>query len=320
MGAGVVFFTFVAGRAVAGRRTALLASWLVLLVPMRASLAGGITNENLAALGAAGACAWLAVGLRRGFDRGRVGALTLWTVLGVGSKLTCLALVPAEALVLWQAARRRGMGWRVPAGQFAVSMAALAAATGWWFVGNVRLYGDPFRKAAADRLWDAVQPGYAVLAAGKGMPPWRYAVSIYGKAFMSFWGIFDGFTVWMPWGVYGALLVFQVTTAGGLVRLARSRPRRFAVWWPVLAAWGIIAGWSLLVYTQYNWRHYTPQGRYFFVLLAPFGILSALGWRAFFPRRAMRRAATAALLACLVLLNLWALWVVPARIAWLPTR
>ena len=66
-GAATVWFTFRAARALYGRQVGELAAWLVALVPMRASLSGGINNENLAALAAT--AAWLAdPPSRRGFS------------------------------------------------------------------------------------------------------------------------------------------------------------------------------------------------------------------------------------------------------------
>ena len=106
---GIVYLAYRSARNFTSRSGALLAATFVLLVPMRASLSGGITNENLAALGAAGAFAVLLGGVRgrAGFTPRRLVLLMLWTVVGVGSKLTCLGLLPAAAIALIDAGRRR---------------------------------------------------------------------------------------------------------------------------------------------------------------------------------------------------------------------
>jgi hypothetical protein len=79
----------------------------------------------------------------------------------------------------------------------------------------------------------------------------------------------------------------------------------------VAAAVLIFAVWVGAVFFAYNWRHCSPQGRYFFVLLLPFGVLSAYGWRGAFSG-AHRRRAELALPALLLAVNLYALLTVPA--------
>ena len=208
-----------------------------------------------------------------------------------------------------------GEPMRLPMLRFVTLLAALGVTLGWWFVFNTIHYGDPLRKAAADRLWDAVQPGYAVLGAQKGFAPWRYLASILGNGWLSFWGVFDGMTHRFPLPFYATLMMGQLAAFAGAALalrhiLPRSRTER-----AIVVVTGIFAAWVLLVYVQYNWAHYTPQGRYFFVLLAPFGVLVAGGMHGLLRRVAAppttRRIFWYISGAFLLALNLYAAWVMP---------
>jgi 4-amino-4-deoxy-L-arabinose transferase-like glycosyltransferase len=284
-----------------GRSVGFLASLIVGLVPMRVSLSAAVNNDNLAAVAAAGVLAVLASGLRWGFPRRRVVALTLWCALGVGAKVTCLGLVPVALLGLVWSSRRRCDP--IPAVRSTVGLVlSCVLLSGWWYVRNIALYGDPLRARAADRLWSGVQPGFSHLHTQTGVSVGRYLVSAVSLANDSFWGVFDAMSSALPVPVYyglGLCLVLALVRA--LPRAYRGRARRE---WLVLV--GMYAAFVVVVFALYNWKHYTPQGRYLFVLLSPFGAVFASGWLRLFPS-ASRRGASGALIASLVALNLFCL-------------
>ncbi len=322
LGAGVVWLTFRSAREFLCPSAALTAAGIVAGVPLFVSLSAAVTNENLAALGAAGALAAMGGGLRHGFDRRRVLGLSIWVAVGVGSKVTCLGLLPTACVALWWAGhRRRGPG-RTSAivRQMGLVLGISAIVIGWWFVRNQALYGDPLRQAAAAQMWTDRIPGYAALAAsGQGVTPWRYAARVTVWGWLSFWGLFDGGQRPLPMAIYVVLAAVQAATAVGLALLWRQRRRQrggqqerkeseFA------AAIGVAALFALFVvgvFYRYNWAHFTPQGRFFFPLLVPFGIVMAAGWQALFPAR-QRAFACGLLLGGLLLINVYAL-VVMAR-------
>lgn len=319
LGAGTVYLVYRAARETRlARSSAFVAAALVALVPMRVSLSGAVTNENLAAFGAAGALAALYAAIRRGFTPRRWAVLSGWCVVALGSKITCAGLIPAVILGAALSARGRGEPFgRVLAGTAALLTACLAF-WGWWFAYNTVHYGDPLRKAAADVLWNPVQPGYAVIHLQKHFAPWHYLVSILSNGWISFWGIFDGFKHRFPTPFYLVFAVGQSVAAWGLTaRLRRLLPRSSAertIW----ATTGVFTAFVTAVYCQYNWAHYTPQGRYFFVLLAPFGALMAGGFDAALRRIPASRRARAAVYAVvgtlLLAANLYALVVMPRRL------
>jgi 4-amino-4-deoxy-L-arabinose transferase-like glycosyltransferase len=297
------------------RAVALPAAFLVAMIPMRVSLSAAVTNENLAALGATATLAILYESLRYGFVGRRFLALVFWCVVAVGSKFTCAGLLLSIFVGLLYAWKWQGQPARVPLVRFASLLGAVAVALGWWFFYNTTHYGDPLRKAAADRLWDSVQPGYAVLGVAKGFAPWRYLVSILGAGWISFWGNFDGMKHRFPLPNYLALFALQIAAFVGVAASLRRLLPRSHVERAIWVVTGVFAAWVILIYCQYNWAHYTPQGRYFFVLLAPFGMLMAGGMAAFL-RRFVRSprwqwAVWSAIGLYLLGLNLYALRVMP---------
>ena len=119
---GVVYLTYRAARHFGSRTLALTAASLVALIPTRILIGGGLTNENLAALGAAGTLAVLVGGMRgrEGFTPRALSLLAFYLVVGIGSKITCLGLLPAAmAAVLWK-------GWRQSKPWMASLLPALA--------------------------------------------------------------------------------------------------------------------------------------------------------------------------------------------------
>ncbi len=294
LGALTVWMTFRATRALYGRQVGELAAWLVALVPMRASLSGGMSNENLAALAAAAFFAALAEVLR---GRRRVGELALWCAVGVGSKLTCLGLFPAVFLALvWRFGRKKAT--KVTLAILLTSVVAM----GWWFLANVSRCGDALCKASADRLWDRIQPGYERFRVELKWGPPRYAFYVASWCWRSFWGSFNGFLEHLPMPLFVSLLFWQTAALWGARRRGRSRARR--AW---LIAGGIFFLTTSVLVLIFNWRHYSAQGRYFYVILAPFGAITGYGYLALFPPKGRKRAAQG-LVAALIALNLWCLW------------
>ncbi len=315
-GVGTVWFAYRAARQTRlARAVAVPAALLVALIPMRVALSGAITNENFVALGATAALALLYENIRFGFRGHRFVTLLFWCVIAIGSKITALGLVLSVGMGLLYVRSWRGESLRIPLLRFAALLVSIGVTLGWWFAYNTINFGDPLRKAAADRLWDAVQPGYAVIGVRNGFAPWRYLLALIHQGWRSFWGVFDGMGHPFPLPVYLLLLAAQLAAFLGagfaLPRiLTRSRTER-----AIVLSTGVFAAWVLLIFVQYNWAHYTPQGRYFFVLLAPFGILMAGGMNGLL-RRASAPPATRQVIwyiigAFLILLNLYAMWIMP---------
>lgn len=281
------------------------------LIPMRLSLSGAATNENLAALGSAAALVFLYSGIRRGFTNRRILFLTLWTAVAIGSKVTCVGLIPAIAVGVILARKPGQSLWRSLACVSAPVIAVLIT-IGWWFIYNTIHFGDPLRRSAADQLFGELIPGFAILTKRTGMPAWRYMASILGGGWFSFWGQFVRMQYRFPDGVYVTIFATQIVSFWGLATRLPFLTSLSRIRLAIIAATGVYFAWVFLVYIQFNWLYYTPQGRYFFVLLGPLAILFVGGIRLFLrrylPNPRQQRLVWTVGGGLLLLLNLYALF------------
>jgi hypothetical protein len=232
-GALAVLFTFLAARSLQpggasarlGATFPLLAAALVALNPQLLFTTALVSNDGLlAALGAA--LLWWCV--QGTVDRGqwtgdRGGRGQWWRLVSWGlvagllfglallTKQSALLLGPA---LLWAGWRAAGWEWRRALGvTLAWGLTALAVA-GWWFLRNLRLYGDLFGLGA-------FQSEFATQPFAWGDPAaWATALA---QLFASFWGRFGWMSLrpptWSLW-LYGALCALA---ALGLARLAYRR-------------------------------------------------------------------------------------------------
>lgn len=314
---GGIYATYLLARQTRlGRIVALPVATLAALIPMRLSLGGGASNENLAALGATASLLFLYMGIRRGFTNRRLFFLCFWTTLAIGSKVTCLGLLPA--IVLGVVFARRPDQSLLRAGVIALAPAVAVLLTlGWWFAYNTIVYGDPLRKGAADRLWEGLQPGFVGVSERTGMSAWRYLVYILSGGWFSFWGQFNAMQIRFPLGIYLVFFVVQLVSFWGLgtklCRLFSLSQRQIAM----AVATVIFTICVLVIYIQYNWLHYTPQGRYFFVLLGPLCVFFVGGIHLFFrryiPKQQTQRLLWGLMGALLIGLNVYTLWVMPTK-------
>ena len=282
---------------------ALFAAGLVAFNPMVLFMSG-LVNNDTAAL-AAGA---VVIFLLSRFQRSGL-TLVRWALLGLvwsfglmlkASALVLLAPIGLALLVdAWQAHswRRlftRGLALGVP----------VAALTGWWFVRNVTLYGDPLANSA-------------VKAAGGALPAAERFVNLPAKLTWFFDGILGCGPIgplslcFTPW-VYGAAAIVALVGVAGVLRLLVYRqadwpPARWREHGPLLATiiWlthavlvigtlgaAVSFGFSL----NNGW-----QGRYLFPAYASLALFLAAGWWAWLPKRWRPAVAGFTLLASLAL-------------------
>jgi hypothetical protein len=279
LGAALVWLVWRTALPLIGGTGALFAAALVGTVPMFVSISASVTNETLAALAGAGALAGLTAGIQRGyFDRRTLLTVAFWTAIGVGSKVTCLGLIPVALGVVGVVGWRHRLSLRGIAAQIGAILLITAALSGWWYARNAVLYGDPFRRKEATALWRERIPGYDTLSAqGKTTLP-RYITRVSFWGWASFWGVFNAFRYPLPMGVYICLVGFQIACSWGLIRSVQKSGLKQSVLWPLAICAVPFAATVAIVYYRYTWDHYTPQGRFFFPLLLPFAIFSAAGW------------------------------------------
>lgn len=306
LGTATAYVTFRLGAALYPRRPAigLLAAAIVAFNPMVLFINASVNNDNLLMFLSAVAL-WLMVRDVQAEQAGLRGrqTLLLGVVLGLASltKVSGALLLPIAALAVTFGAWR-ARSWRTWLLRGSILVVTVAAIAGWWYLRNLRLYGELTGIVRMVEIAGARPPGFG-LADLRG--EWR-------SFWYSFWGLFGAFNVLAPSWFY--LLTSGLTLAAGaglalrLVRVARAR-RLPANWqshtllalFIVLTAIGV-ARWTLL----------TPasQGRLMFGAVAAIALYLALGWLTWFPARWQRWAwsgAAAALAAAAVVLALTAI-------------
>ncbi len=177
----------------------LAVAWCAFL-PQFTYVMSSVNNDVLAALLATLSLLVLTV------PRKRVAVFSIAGGAAVGlallAKTTTLFLVPLGVLIQW---RRRGL---LAAGVF---IAAVSVVSGWWFVRNALLYGDPL-------AWKLqVTSAYALVRAERITAGFMREVSVH--LFRSYWGAFgDGARITLAPSLYCALAVLCALAVAGVVR------------------------------------------------------------------------------------------------------
>jgi hypothetical protein len=244
--------------------------------------------------------------------------LALGIVLGLAalSKTSSLALTIVTAFVVVLRSLRRRSWLEFVGGGLATLVPVLAIA-GWWYLRNLRLYGDPsglnvFIEILGQR---DVPADLAQL--------WRERSSFAA----GYWGNFGGLNVPMPDVAYIVLnyvaSLALVELAGtwlrwGNLRLRESLGRAADVTMPLgLQGWPftlcVLWGLGVIVpWTRWASTTWSSQGRLIFAAMPVWSMLLALGVTAWLPRR-LRPWVSTALIAFLVVLAILALvvWIPP---------
>lgn len=246
--------------------------------------------------------------------------LLLGVVLGLAAltKTSSLALTVLTALVVTVRALRRRSWAEFFAGGTATLMPLLAI-SGWWFVRNLRLYGDLTGFSAFFEILGtrAVPADLAQL--------WRERFSFLA----GYWGNFGGLNVPMPAWVYTVLNTLTAAAGLGLFALLFRvviAPRLADRWpelnrlaleldvrpWPLLLAllWGLGVFIPWLGWARVTW---SSQGRLVFPAISIWSLLLVLGLVGWIPRR-WRRGVAAAFATFLFVLSVAApfAWIQPA--------
>ncbi len=239
-------------------------------------ISASVNNDNLVIL-LATAILWVLVRtLRLGWLTDSWGLL-LGALLGGAtlSKLSGLGLLPLTAVVLiWVAARRKAYGallrWALWIGL------PMLAISGWWYVRNWLLYGDP---SGLNAMLDVVgrRPQPTTLRDLRGE---------FQGFRMSFWAVFGSFDIlaW-PWvyPLYDALVAFGALGWVGWVIRRRGRwPLQVITMLSVLVAWVVLVLLALIRWTSLT---YASQGRLLFPAIGALAVLVAFGLAGWLPRR-----------------------------------
>ena len=282
MGAGGVWLTYRTGCEVFRDRPALAlgGAALVGFNPQFLYLSGAINNDIPAALCGA-AVVWTCTRLVRNGPSLRTD-VTLGVLFGLAllTKFHLLALAGVMGLayalaVWWPRQRPRGDrqagGWRAVLRGALVIVGLSAVISGWWFLRNWRLYGDPTGLNKVNELWAGRSAAESWWAIGQGLP----------YLWSTLWGRFGYGQVPMPQPVYHGLLVFSVLAVAGCL-LPRRRPLPSGVL-PLLT--GTSLAFAAVVFYYMLIQPAGAMGRFLFPALPAVAVLLFLGLVRFFPRR-----------------------------------
>jgi len=238
--------------------------------PMFVFIAGSVNNDNLVVM-LCGLGLWMILRLakeeRWSTRHALVRYLTLGVVLGLAalSKTSALGLTVVTAVVVAMRAMRQRSWREFFLGGFATLLPFLVV-VGWWYLRNLRLYGDP----TALNVFTQVSGNIRAVPADLTQL-WRERYSFLA----GYWGNFGALNVPMPAWAYDLLNAFLVLSALGLLLcLLRPpvslslRPLSLSLLWAALVFLPWI-GWSRVTWSS--------QGRLVFPAISVWSLLLVLG-------------------------------------------
>lgn len=272
IGAGVVYLTWLLGRALWPTRPSLAlgATAFVAFNPMFVYMAGSINNDVIAAL--SGTAVVLAsvklVQSESGLSRRWGIGLGLLFGLALLSKfnLAAVALL-IETAVTWVAWRQKQwrLWWEV---NLLIAGFTLLLA-GWWFVRNQLLYGEPTGFQRLTELWGVRNPAES----------WGVAIFELPYTWTSLWGRFGYGQVPLPDGIYlGLRWLVGIGLLGLVLRLWRERAVGQDVPFVPLALLALDV--ALFFVVVFNYLLVSPagaMGRFFFPALPALALLTFYG-------------------------------------------
>ncbi|MFN3706327.1 MAG: hypothetical protein ACK4WM_10100 [Thermoflexales bacterium] len=271
-----------------GNALAPLAAVLVAFNPMFIHIMASVNNDTLAAA-LASLALWLgARAIRRG--------LTPWGAAQLGIVLGCAALSKASGLALAITVpvvvgvgctlRPARVGWRASARQgiaFAIVIWLVAATvSGWWYLRNAWLYGEPTGTLMMARI----------AGARERLPSILELLGEWDGFFKAYWGLFGAVNIPMALPIYDALEALMALAGFGLIVLTSSWLRAFArhlrrpspaahphTRSALLAASMGVAALALALAALARWTSLTlaSQGRLLFPVITAISTFTALG-------------------------------------------
>ena len=315
MGVAAVYLTYLVARRVVPGEPALAlgAAAIHAFTPMYVFISGSVNNDNLV-VPLSNLALLLMITLIDPKSKIQnpkslfVRYLTLGCVLGLAAlaKTSSLALTLLTALVVVARAVRRRSWQEFLVGGLA-TLVPFVAISGWWFLRNLRLYGDlTGLNVFTDILGTRDVP--ADLA-----QLWRERHSFAA----GYWGNFGGINVPMPAWVYEVLNTLAILAALGLLVLfirklvGAGRDLVIGHWSFVMCClWGLGVFVPWLGWARVTW---SSQGRLIFSAITTWSLLLAVGLAGWLPRSCGRwvMAACACFLLGLVAVAPFA-WIAPA--------
>ena len=277
IGAATVYLTWLIGRAIWPKRPylALGGTAFVAFNPMFVYMAGAINNDVIAALSGTAvalACVRL-VQDENGLSRRWGVVLGVLYGLALLSKFNLLALGGTIGVAAtWVAWRRKQ--WRQWLEVAVIAGLTTALLSGWWFVRNVILYGEPTGVQQLTEMWGMRNPSES----------WGLAFSELKPTWTSLWGRFGYGQIPLPDGIYiGLLWVIGLGLLGLLIPLVLRRKNELnQVGMPLLVlVLNVVLGFVVVFY----YLLISPagaMGRFFYPALSSLSVLAFYGLSCWF--------------------------------------
>ncbi|MEO6595414.1 MAG: DUF2142 domain-containing protein, partial [Planctomycetota bacterium] len=241
---------------------------LVSCLPMWSFLHGVLNSDDLATLLATATLLAL-VRLSRSDAPTLRSAMAIGLLLGLAllTKLTTLFLAPLAAITFAVVGAREVRAGRSRRALQLVGTAFVTATaiSGWWFVRNLQLYGDPLAMQVHDASFPGIADAYV----------WPYFWNMFlPNVFASLLGCFGWFSLPPHPVLYWGGAAFTLLALIGLARLAceRAVPKPQPMWLLLAACVLVFAGTA-----HFNLKVPQPQGRLLFPAIGPAAVLLAAG-------------------------------------------
>lgn len=268
LGAGTVALTYLLAATLWPDRRWMphLAAALVAFNPMFLFISASVNNDNLMNLLGAWVLLVVVRLLKDGITTRRAATLAVLAGLLPITKISGLTFLPLIGLaLLWRAWRHGEWRQALLAGlAVAVAVEALAA---WWYVRNLRLYGEPL----------GIRTMIAIVGAREPLTIHSIGTEWYGF-WVSYWALFGSVNILMDPIVYHFLMILTAVSVLGLgwwvIRTARRGEWTALVLPGALALQIIVTFAGLLRWTSMT---YASQGRLMFPTIAALSTLMALG-------------------------------------------
>ena len=280
MGAGTVYLTWLMGRTIWPQRPylALGGAAFIAFNPMFVYMAGAINNDVIAALtGTAVTLACIQL-LQDEAGLSRRWGIKLGILFGLAllSKFNLMAVAPLIALAATVVAYRQKQ-WRLWLEVGLLTLFVAALLSGWWFIRNQILYGEPTGFQRLTELWGVRDPSES------------FGVAVFELDYLwtSLWGRFGYGQIPMSEGIYSGLRWFVGLALLGTVTplIRRSKIESHLLWPLILLTLDVILFFGV-VFNYLLVSPAGPMGRFFFPAMPALSILTFYGlsqWLSWLP-------------------------------------
>jgi 4-amino-4-deoxy-L-arabinose transferase-like glycosyltransferase len=258
----------------------LMAGALVAFNPQFLFISGAANNDNLLAMAATGAW-WQTLRILKRREQWRQWVYVgVWIAVAILTKLSGLVIGAVLGLILLiSAIQRRSLRFFIQSA-LAITLPVVLI-TGWWFIRNQMLYGDPLGWTMFQKVFKAVLRD-SPLQLGE-------LRHFFSTQFRSFWGVFGWMNVWAPsWFYKGALMLCLLGLLGLGFLAVKHRFNKLSGFQRealIILSLAILAQETFMLKSITRFDASWYQGRYLFPVIGPLMIFLSLGLLSLLPKR-----------------------------------